>query len=110
MSPYCDIYLFDSNPNELLKYSMRVQTGLDWDRVGSELRDSMRRAPPQCRKDLARMIGHIEAMVVELSGEEVLLRRTKKTTSVTAQKLLAQINEAILEYEKWLMLAHLQHG
>lgn len=89
---------------------MRVQTGLDWDRVGGELRDSMRGAPAQCRKDLARMIGHIEDMVVELSGEEVLLRRNRKHTSVTAQKLLAQINEAILEYEKWLMLAHLQHG
>lgn len=83
---------------------------MDWDRVGPELRDSMRRAPLQCRKDLARMIGHIEAMVVELSGEEVLLRRNRKTTSVAAQKLLAEINEAIMEYEKWLMLAHLQHG
>ncbi len=89
---------------------MRVQTGLDWDRVGGELRDSMRTAPARCRKDLARMIGHIEGLVVELSGEEVLLRRNKKHTSVTAQKLLAEINEAILEYEKWLMLAHLQHG
>jgi hypothetical protein len=89
---------------------MRVQTGLDWDRVGGELRDNMRQAPIQCRKDLARMIGHIEALVSDLSGEEVLLRRTRKNTSVTAQRLLAQINEAILEYEKWLMLAHLQYG
>jgi hypothetical protein len=56
------------------------------------------------------MIGHIEALVSDLSGEEVLLRRNRKNTSVTAQRLLAQINEAILEYEKWLMLAHLQYG
>ena len=89
---------------------MRVKTALDWDRIGGELRDSMRRAPAQCRKDLARMIGHIEALVVELSGEEVLLRRHNKFSNATSERLLAQINESINEYEKWLMLAHLQHG
>ena len=89
---------------------MRVRTALDWDRVGAELRDSMHRAPAQCRKDLARMIGHIESLVVCLSGEEVILRRNRKFSNATSEQLLAQINESINEYEKWLMLALLQYG
>jgi hypothetical protein len=89
---------------------MRVRTSLDWDRVGGELRDSMRRAPAQCRKDLARMIGHIETLVVLLSGEEVTLRRHNKFSNAASERLIAQINESINEYEKWLMLALLQYG
>ena len=89
---------------------MRVRTALDWDKVGSELRDSMHRAPAQCRKDLARMIGHIEGLVVALSGEEVILRRNRKFSNAASERLLAQINESINEYEKWLMLALLQYG
>jgi len=89
---------------------MRLNTALDWDKVGTELRNSMMTAPQRCRKDLARMLSQIEALVQKLGGEEVILRRNKKFTSVTAQQLIAQINESINEYEKWLMLAHLQHG
>ena len=89
---------------------MRVKTALDWDRVGAELRDSMHRAPAQCRKDLARMLGHIEGLVQQLGGEEVVLRRNKKFSNATSERLLADINESINEYEKWLMLAYLQHG
>jgi hypothetical protein len=89
---------------------MRVNYSLDWQIVGAELRQSMQSAPSNCRKDLARMIGHIEGLVQKLGGEEVELRRTKKPSSAKSQELLAQINESINEYEKWLMLAHLQYG
>lgn len=89
---------------------MRIEISLDWNRVGSELRASMQTAPANCRKDLARMIGHIEGLVQKLANEEVVLRRTKKTGSALAQSLLDQIDQSINEYEKWLMLAHLQHG
>lgn len=89
---------------------MRVRTSLDWQRVGPELRDSMQSAPATCRKDLARMIGHIEDLVQKLSGEEVNLRRNKKFASAVSERLVSEINESINEYEKWLMLAHLQHG
>lgn len=89
---------------------MRVRTSLDWDKVGGELRGSVHTAPQACRKDLARMIGHVEGLVQKLGSEEVDLRRNKKFTSPKSQELLAQINESINEYEKWLMLAHLQHG
>jgi hypothetical protein len=89
---------------------MRVQTSLDWDQVSSEMRAQMHAAPVLCRKDLARMIGSIEGLVQKLGGEEVDLRRNRKESSPRQQALVDQINKSITEYEKWLMLAHLQHG
>ena len=70
----------------------------------------MQVAPALCRKDLARMIGGIENLVHKLGSEEVELRRNRKESSLRQQELLARINQSIIEYEKWLMLAHLQHG
>jgi hypothetical protein len=89
---------------------MRIKTSLDWAPVSSELRDQMQVAPTNCRKDLARMIGGIENLVHKLGSEEVELRRNRKESSLRQQELLARINQSITEYEKWLMLAHLQHG
>ena len=89
---------------------MRVQNSLDWDQVSSDLRAQMHAAPALCRKDLARMIGSIEGLVQKLGSEEVDLRRLRKESSPRHQELLDQINKSITEYEKWLMLAHLQHG
>jgi len=89
---------------------MRVNNSLDWDPVSFELRGKMQSAPQACRKDLARMIGAIEGMVQRLANEEVELRRTHKDTSAKRDELLPRINQAIEDFEKWLMLAHLQHG
>lgn len=89
---------------------MRIKTSLDWAPVSSELRDQMQVAPTNCRKDLARMIGGVENLVHKLGSEEVELRRNRKEASLRQQELLARINQSIIEYEKWLMLAHLQHG
>ena len=89
---------------------MRIQTSLDWAPVSSEMRNQMQVAPANCRKDLARMIGGIENLVHKLGSEEVELRRNRKELSPRQQELLTRINESIIEYEKWLMLAHLQHG
>jgi hypothetical protein len=89
---------------------MRVRTALDWERVSGELRASIHTAPARCKKDLTRMIGHIEDLVHKLANEEVTLRRNKKFTSPASERLLAEINESINEYEKWLMLALLQYG
>lgn len=89
---------------------MRVKTSLDWAPISSEMRAQMHSAPNQCRKDLARMIGSIEGKVHRLGSEEVELRRNKKDTSPRQQQLLEDINQSITEFEKWLMLAYLQHG
>ena len=89
---------------------MRIKTSLDWAPVSSELRDQMQVAPTNCRKDLARMIGGIETLVHKLGSEEVELRRNRKESSPRQHELLTRINESITDYEKWLMLAHLQHG
>jgi hypothetical protein len=56
------------------------------------------------------MIGQIENLVHQLGSEEVELRRNRKDTSSRHTGLLERINQSITEYEKWLMLAHLQHG
>ena len=89
---------------------MRINYSLEWNQLSRSLRDQMNSAPQNCRKDLARMLGHIEKLVHKLGSEEVEMRRNKKTTSPRHQDLLAQINESILEYEKWLMFAHLANG
>lgn len=89
---------------------MQIKHSFDWAKVGTELRSSMQQAPVHCRKDLARMIGNIEGFAQMLSREEVELRRTKKTTSPYYEQVLTNINESITEFEKWLMLAYLQHG
>lgn len=89
---------------------MLVKNSLDWDSVSAQLRGQMHTAPQVCRKDLARMIGAIEGMVQRLANEEVELRRNRKDTSAKHQDLLDRINQSIDEFEKWLMLAHLQHG
>jgi uncharacterized protein with von Willebrand factor type A (vWA) domain len=89
---------------------MRIKNSLDWTAVSSELRAQMQNAPQNCRKDLARMIGHVEGLVQQLGGEEVEMRRNKRERSARQITLLTQINESINEFEKWLMLAHLQHG
>ena len=56
------------------------------------------------------MIGVIENLVNKLGSEEVELRRNRKESSLRQQELIVRIHESIIEFEKWLMLAHLQHG
>jgi len=89
---------------------MLVQYSLDWAPVSANLRSQMHAAPQRCKKDLSRMIGHMESIAQELSALEVELRRNRKESSAKHQQLLDRLNESINEYEKWLMLAHLQHG
>lgn len=89
---------------------MHVNTSLDWTAVSSKMRADMQNAPQNCRKDLARMIGNVEGLVQQLGGEEVEMRRNKRERSPRQITLLTRINESINEFEKWLMLAHLQHG
>ena len=97
-------------PKRCYTSSMHVENSLDWDKASAEMRAQMHSAPANCRKDLARMIGSIEGLVQKLGGEEVELRRNRKESSPRHTALLDQINKSITEYEKWLMLAHLQHG
>ena len=89
---------------------MRINSSLEWNKLSNNLRGQMHEAPQNCRKDLARMLGRIEGLVHRLGSEEVEMRRCKKTTSPRQQDLLTQIDEAISEYEKWLMFAHLANG
>lgn len=89
---------------------MLVQNSMDWGKVSANLREQMQAAPPKCRKDLAKMIGHIEGLAQQLSKEEVEMRRCKKTTTPHHAQLLERINQSITDFDQWLMLAHLQHG
>ena len=56
------------------------------------------------------MLGNVTGLVDLLGREEVRMRQTKRESTPRQQELLAQIEQAIDEYEKWLMLAHLAHG
>lgn len=89
---------------------MRVKTSLDWDKVSQPLVAQMHSAPQASRKDLAKMLGAVTGLVQKLANEEVLLRQTRKTSSLRQQELLVQIEDALDNYEKWLMWAHLAHG
>jgi CRISPR/Cas system Type II protein with McrA/HNH and RuvC-like nuclease domain len=70
----------------------------------------MQTAPQSTRKDLAKLLGIVTGLVMELSREEIELRRTKKTESRRQQELQARIEQAIVNFEQWLVLAHLQNG
>ena len=87
-----------------------ITNSLDWQGVSTDLRYRMHTAPAQARFDLAKMLGNIEHLVQELGGEEVEMRRCKKTTSVKQQNLLLKINKSITEYEQWLVFAQLSFG
>ena len=94
----------------LYTMQMEIKTALEWNAVSTRLRAQMQAAPAMCKKDLAKMIGRIEGLVHRLGSEEVEMRRGKKTTSVRHAELLGSINQSIIDFEQWLMLAHLQHG
>ena len=89
---------------------MRVKTSTDWNKVSSPYVSQMHSAPVKTQKDLARMLGNVTGLVDLLGREEVRMRQTKRESTPRQQELLAQIEQAIDEYEKWLMLAHLAHG
>ncbi len=97
-------------PNPATISLMRIQTSTDWDRVSLPLQTQMHSAPLATRKDLAKMLGQITGLVQLLGQEEVELRRNKKTDSPKKQELLIKIEHAIVQYEQWLVLAHLSHG
>ena len=96
--------------NWLYTMQMEIKTALEWNAVSTRLRTQMHSAPARCKKDLAKMIGRIEGLVHQLGSEEVEMRRGKKTTSPRHAELLERINQSIIDFEQWLMLAHLQHG
>ena len=89
---------------------MRIKTSLDWDRFSIGLVNQMHAAPRAAQRDLSKMLGAINSLVHELSKEEVELRRHQKFSSPRSQQLLAKINAAIDEYEKWLVFAQLSLG
>lgn len=89
---------------------MRIKTALDWDRVSIPLTNQLHSSPYAAQKDLAKMLRSIQGLVQELSIEEIELRRYQKFSSPTSQRLLAQINQALDEFEKWLMFAQLSLG
>lgn len=100
----------DTGPNWCYNTGMRVQKSTDWDRISVPLLAQMHSAPQSARKDLAKMLGNVTGMVQRLGQEEVELRRNKKATSQRRERLLEEIEKGIDDFEKWLILAHLQLG
>jgi hypothetical protein len=86
---------------------MQIKNSTDWNALGSGLHAQFMAAPQRAKSDLAKMYARINSLVTELSREEVELRRNKRETSLRHQELLIKINEAVDEFEKWLVFAQL---
>lgn len=89
---------------------MHIKNSSDWNTFGSKLHAQFMSAPQKAKSDLAKMYARINNLVTDLSKEEVELRRNKRETSPRHQELLNKINEAVDEFEKWLMFAQLSLG
>jgi hypothetical protein len=82
---------------------MKIETSLDWDNVNTELKSQLSQL--SYNNDLRKMLKTIDTLVEQLSQLEVEARRTKSTTRTTQK--VTEINEAITNFEKWLMMAML---
>lgn len=89
---------------------MQIKNSTDWNTLGTNLHAQFMAAPQRAKSDLAKMYSRINSLVTELSREEVELRRNKRETSPRQQEILTKINEAIDEFEKWLVFAQLSLG
>jgi hypothetical protein len=83
--------------------TMEIKTSLDWEVAKVELKDQL--VQLSYNNDLRKMLKSIDTMVTQLSILEVEARRTRSTTRTTAK--LEEINTAINNFEKWLMMAML---
>ena len=90
--------------------AMRIQKSTDWDQASVPFIAQMHTAPQSFRKDLAKLLGVVTGLVMELSREEIELRRNKRPHSIKQQEILGKIEQAIDNYEQWVLVAHLQAG
>lgn len=61
---------------------------------------------PQSRIDLGRMYKNVEALLTEISREEVECRRLHRETN-RLEELRAKTDERLLQIEQYITLAHL---
>ena len=83
---------------------MKIQTSLDWGKVGIELSRQISELP--YNPDLRKLNHNIAMLVSDLSKFEVEARRYKKYT-LRAEEQLRIINEAIDRLEKLILVAML---
>jgi hypothetical protein len=86
---------------------MRIKNSLDWQQVSMSLSAQLHSAPAHTKKDLSKMLNTINELVHDLARQEVELRRTHKESNPEQQRLLAQIETAIDQFEQWATMAHL---
>ena len=84
---------------------MQLQTALDWQTISAKLRKDL--AKLSYNPDLKTMLNNIEAMVKELSKEEVIARRTRRTYST--EKQVDKINKAINHLDKLILIAQIMN-
>ena len=80
---------------------MKLHHALEWEKVGEELKRQLLNI--DYNPDLFKMHKNIGVMITELSKLEVEARRTHNVTAVNEK--LTQINKAIIELEKWIVMA-----
>lgn len=80
---------------------MKLHHALEWEKVGEELKQQLLKL--DYNPDLFKMHKNIGNMITELSKLEVEARRTRSNNAVNEK--LKQINRAIIELEKWIVMA-----
>lgn len=84
---------------------MQLHSALDWQTISAKLRKDL--AKLSYNPDLKTMLNNIEAMVKELSKEEVIARRTRRTYST--EKQVDKINKAISHLDKLILIAQIMN-
>ena len=80
---------------------------MDWQQASIALTAQLHSAPAHTKKDLSRLLNNINELVHDLARQEVELRRTHKESNPDQQRILAQIDTAINQFEQWATMAHL---
>lgn len=80
-----------------------IKSSLDWTIEKERLKKKIQTLP--FNNDLRKMLNNIDLLVIELSKSEVITRRNKQ--NITSNNQLKQVNDAIENLEKWIIMGTL---
>jgi len=87
---------------------MQIETSLDWQKVHAKL-IKLAEGTGQHQKDMKKILGNIETMIINLSIEEIQCRKKQKQTK-RHQEMVTKINEEISNYEQMITFGTLLNG
>ena len=87
---------------------MKIETSLDWQKVHAKL-IKLVWLHKKHQKDMKKILGNIETMIINLSIEEIQCRKKQKQTK-RHQEMITKINEEISNYEQMITFGTLLNG